>query len=108
MIKIFNQYISQALPLLLVEVIILVCSLYLGAIIRFDGNSDLSSLTLGNLFLPACVFALMMELTLRAFGMSQYHLREDFRKSVFRPMPSLALGFGIKWWILIHHFQRKI
>ena len=96
MIKIFNHYISKAQSvLLLVEVIILVSSVYLGATIRFVDNHYLSSQKFENFFISACVFALVMVFSMSAFGMYQYDFREDFRKTTLRLMPSLVLGFGI-------------
>ena len=96
MIKIFNHYISKSqFLLLLVEVIILVSSVYLGAVIRFVDSNYLSSPKFENFFLSACVFALVMVLSMSAFGMYQYDFREDFRKITLRLMPSLVLGFGI-------------
>ena len=64
MIKIFNHYISKAQSiLLLVELIILVSSVYLGATIRFVDSTYLSSPKFGNFFISACVFALVMVLS---------------------------------------------
>ena len=63
MIKIFNHYISKVQSiLLLVEVIILVSSVYLGATIRFVDNHYLSSPKFGYFFISACVFASVMVL----------------------------------------------
>lgn len=96
MIKIYNHYISKALSfLLLVEVIILVSSVYLGATIRFVDGNYLSSPKFENFLLSACVFALVMVLSMSAFGMYQQNFKEDIRKIFLRLMPSLALGFGI-------------
>jgi hypothetical protein len=63
MIKIFDHYISKAQSvLLLVEVIILVSSVYLGATIRFIANNYLSPPKFGNFICSACVFASVMVL----------------------------------------------
>lgn len=96
MIKIYNHYISKAVSLLLlVEIIILISSVYLGGAIRFVDSGYLSSPQFDNYFLSACVFALVMVLSMSAFGMYQQNFKEDIRKTFLRLMPSLALGFSI-------------
>ena len=96
MIKISNHYISKIVfALLLVEFLVLVASVYLGTAIRFFGFDYISSQKFENVFLWACVFALVMVFSMSAFGMYQYNFKEDFRKIFLRLMPSLALGFGI-------------
>ena len=63
MMKLFDHYISKAQSvLLLVEVIILVSSVYLGATIRFVDSHYLSSQKFENFFISACVFASVMVL----------------------------------------------
>lgn len=95
MIKIYNHHISKVLPiLLLAEFLVLVASVYLGSAIRFD-NVKFSSPKLENFFTSACVFAAVMVFSMSVLGMYQYNLKEDFRKTILRLMPSLALGFGI-------------
>ena len=60
---IFNHDISKAQSVLfLVEIIILVSSVYLGTMIRFADNRYLSSPNFGNFFISACVFASVMVL----------------------------------------------
>lgn len=96
MIKVYNHYISKVLSvLLLAEFFVLVASVYFGAAIRFNDNSQFSPPRLENFFISACAFALVMVFSMSALGMYQHNLKEDFRKTILRLMPSLALGFGI-------------
>jgi hypothetical protein len=63
MMKILNHYISKVRSiLLLVEIIILVSAVYLGAAIRFVDNHYLSSPKFGNFLSLARVFASVMAL----------------------------------------------
>lgn len=96
MIKIYNHYISKMVSvLLLVEVLVLVASVYLGTAIRFFNVNSFPSTHVENVFVWACVFALVMIFSMSALGMYQYNFKEDIRKIFLRLMPSLALGFGI-------------
>jgi len=96
MIRIGNHYISKvAFALIVSEFFVLVASVYVSAAIRFFGKIHLSSPTPDILFASACVFAVGMIFSMSVFGMYQYNYREDFRKTILRLMPSLALGFGI-------------
>lgn len=92
MFKISNHYVSRTIfILLLVEVLILVASAYLGATIRFYPDSQ----KFDHFFLSACVFALVMVFSMSALGMYQNNFVEDLRNTLLRLMPSFALGFGI-------------
>lgn len=92
MFKISNHYVSRTVfILLLVEIFILVSSVYLGATIRFYPEHQ----KLDNFFLPACVFALVMVFSMSALGMYQHNFVEDLRNTFLRLMPSFALGLGI-------------
>lgn len=92
MFKISNHYISRTVfVLLLVEIGILVASVYLGVAIRFYPEHT----KLDNFFLPACVFAFVMVFSMSALGMYQNNFLEDLRNTLLRLMPSFALGFGI-------------
>jgi len=92
MFKISNHYVSRTVfILLLVEIIILVASVYLGATIRFYPEPR----KLDNFFLSACVFALVMVFSMSALGMYQHNFVEDLRNTFLRLMPSFALGLGI-------------
>ena len=100
MIRIYNHYISKMVSvLLLVEIVVLVASVYLGTAIRFFNvnysSTSQHSQQLDNVFLWACVFALVMVFSMSALGMYQYNFKEDLRKIFLRLMPSLALGFCI-------------
>ncbi len=92
MFKISNHYVSRTVfILLLVEISILVASVYLGATIRFYPESQ----QFDHFFLSACVFALVMVFSMSALGMYQNNFVEDLRNTLLRLMPSFALGFGI-------------
>lgn len=92
MFKISNHYVSRTVfILLLVEIFILVSSVYLGATIRFYPEPR----KLDNFFLSACVFALVMVFSMSALGMYQHNFVEDLRNTFLRLMPSFALGLGI-------------
>ena len=96
MIRIYNHYISKiVLILFLLETLILLASVYLGATIRFVNSNYPYAHKIDNFFLSACVFTLVMVFSMSALGMYQYNFKEDIRKIVLRLMPSLALGFGI-------------
>jgi sugar transferase (PEP-CTERM system associated) len=96
MIKINNHYISKTLSVLIIaEFLALVASVYFAAVIRFIDEIKFSSPKFENFFASACTFALVMLFSMSAFGMYQHNYKEDFRKTILRLMPSLALGFGI-------------
>ncbi|MGC2456551.1 MAG: TIGR03013 family XrtA/PEP-CTERM system glycosyltransferase [Gallionellaceae bacterium] len=96
MIRIYNHYISKiVLILFLLETLILLASVYLGATIRFVNSNYPYAHKIENFFLSACVFTLVMVFSMSALGMYQYNFKEDLRRIVLRLMPSLALGFGI-------------
>jgi sugar transferase (PEP-CTERM system associated) len=92
MFKFSNHYVSRiTFFLLLVETLILVASVYLGATIRFYPDP----FKLDNTFLSACAFALVMLFSMSALGMYQFNFVEDLRNTFLRLMPSFALGLGI-------------
>lgn len=96
MIRIYNHYVSKIVSaLLLVEFIVLVGSVYLGAMLRFFDSEYLSSSKFENFFLSACIFALVMVFSMSALGMYQHDFKVDIRETLLRLMPSLLLGFGI-------------
>lgn len=96
MIKISNHYISKVISaLLFAELLLLGASVYLGAGIRYVSDINLSSPNFDNSFASACIFALVMVFSMSAFGMYQHNLKEGYRNTILRLMPSLALGFFI-------------
>ena len=109
MFKIYNHYVSRTVfTLLLIEILILMGSVYLGVIIRFYPDSQ----KLGNFFLPSCVFAFVMVFSMGALGMYQHNFAEDLRNTFLRLMPSFALGLGIItlvfYWVPDLYFGRGI
>ncbi len=96
MIKVYNHYISKDVTLLLfTELCVLVGSVYLAAAIRLRDNFSVFLPRFENFFASACVFALAMVFSMSAFGMYQHSYKEDYRTTVLRLMPALALGFAI-------------
>jgi sugar transferase (PEP-CTERM system associated) len=92
MFKISNHYVSRSVFfLVLVDVLVLVASVYMGAAIRFYPESYKPD----NFFLSACMFALVMVFSMSALGMYQNNFAEDLRNTFLRLMSSFALGFGI-------------
>lgn len=96
MFKIYNHYISKiVLAQLLVEILVLMAAVYLGTAARFFSFDYISSPKFEYVFLWAFIFAMVMVFSMSALGMYQYNFKEDFRKTLLRLMPSLALGFCI-------------
>ncbi|HCY63330.1 MAG TPA: sugar transferase [Oxalobacteraceae bacterium] len=96
MLRISNHHVSKIISVLfLLEVLILLVSVYLGIAIRFrDGMIGLS-LSFDRIILPASAFAVTMLFSMSALGMYQLKYREGFRNTLLRLMPAFALGFGI-------------
>lgn len=96
MLRIYNHYISKIVFILfLLEILILLASVYLGAAIRFVNSNYPYAQKIENFFLSACIFTLVMIFSMSALGMYQYNFKEDARKIFLRLMPSLGLGFCI-------------
>jgi sugar transferase (PEP-CTERM system associated) len=96
MLRISNHHVSKIISVLfLVEVFILLMSVYLGIRLRFhDGWGGISQ-PLEKLALPAAAFTLTMLFSMSALGMYQLKYREGIRNTLLRLMPAFALGFGI-------------
>ena len=94
--KISNHYVSKIVAVLfLVETLVLIASVYLGAAIRFLDSNAPSFVKIENFFLTACVFAWVMVFSMSALGMYKHNYSEDIKNTFLRLMPSFALGFGI-------------
>ena len=94
--RISNHYVSKIVSiLLLVETLVFIASVYLGAAIRFFDSNFPNFVKMENFLLTACAFALVMVFSMSAFGMYKHNYREDIRNTFLRLMPSFALGFGI-------------
>lgn len=96
MLRISNHHVSKIISVLfLLEVLILLVSVYLGIAIRFrDGMIGLS-MSFDRIILPATAFAGTMLFSMSALGMYQLKYREGLRNTLLRLMPAFALGFGI-------------
>src|SRR4051812_7751586 len=96
MLRISNHFVSKLVSaLLLIEVLVLLASAYLGAAFRFmDGTLPFSP-KFGNFSWSALAFAFAMIFSMSALGMYQINFREGFRNTFLRLMPSCALGFII-------------
>ena len=96
MLRIFNHSVSKVVSgLLLVELLILLASVYIGASVRFlDGSYPFSDQH-GNFLLTAVSYTGAMLFSMSALGMYKLNFREGFRDTFLRLMPACALSFGI-------------
>jgi sugar transferase (PEP-CTERM system associated) len=70
-------------------------SVYFGTKLRFlEGGAPVSS-QVEHFFESACAFTAILAFSMSALGMYQVDLKEDFRNTFLRLMPSFALGFCI-------------
>lgn len=94
MIRIFNHYVSKmAFILLLLELVMLLVSASVASAIWVsDGHGHFRT---DNLYLSSLTFALVIIFSMSALGMYQHSSREGMRTTLFRIMPSFALGFGL-------------
>ncbi|HJV76305.1 MAG TPA: TIGR03013 family XrtA/PEP-CTERM system glycosyltransferase [Noviherbaspirillum sp.] len=96
MVKIFNHYVSKLVSaLLLIEIFLLIASMYLGRAVRFLDSSRLPPDQFENFFASASAFALVMVFSMSAFGMYQLERKPSTANTFLRLMPSVALGFCI-------------
>ncbi len=96
MLRISNHHVSKIISVLfLVEVFILIMSVYVGTGIRFHYQSAGLSVPFDKFLLPACAFAATMLFSMGALGMYQLKYREGLRNTLLRLMPAFAMGFGI-------------
>ncbi|MGH8544427.1 MAG: nucleoside-diphosphate sugar epimerase/dehydratase, partial [Gammaproteobacteria bacterium] len=92
-VRIFRHFIRLELfMLMVVEVLILVLTLYAGALLRFAGEFATATETIGSLLPRALVFAVLMELGMAAMGMYAPSQREGLRGTLFRLVVGLMLG----------------
>ncbi len=94
MIRIFNHYVSKmAFILLFLEVVVLLAlASVASAIWVADGEGNFRPV---NLYLSSLTFALVIVFSMSALGMYQHSAREGLRTTLFRIMPSFALGFAL-------------
>jgi len=95
-LRIFNHSVSKVVSgLLLLDLLILLASAYMGAALRFlDGSYPFSSQH-SNFFLIAVAYAAAMLFSMSALGMYKLNFREGFRDTFLRLMPACALSFAI-------------
>jgi len=93
-IRIFNHYVSKmAFILLLVELVMLLASVSVASAIWVsDGQGHFRA---ENLYVSSLTFALVIIFSMSALGMYQHGSREGMRTTLFRIMPSFALGFAL-------------
>ena len=94
MIRIFNHYVSKmAFILLLLELVMLLASASVASAIWVsDGQGHFRP---DNLYLSSLTFALVIIFSMSALGMYQHSSKEGLRTTLFRIMPSFALGFAL-------------
>ncbi len=96
MIRVYNHYISRFTVLLIsIEICLLMIIFFLGVGIRFH-YLETSFIDLLFSQLPgAIVFTLVMIACIAAMGMYQLDSKLDIESTLWRLMPSLAIGFAI-------------
>lgn len=96
MLKIANHHISRITVILLfLETTSAIAALYLGATIElWKSNTALNSIS-ANFFFAAVIFALSIIFSMNVFGMYHLNVRERFRETLLRLMPSFALAVGV-------------
>lgn len=94
MIRIFNHYVSKmAFILLLLELVMLLATVSVASAIWVsDGQGHFRTT---NLYISSLTFALVIIFSMSALGMYQHSAREGMRTTLFRIMPSFALGFAL-------------
>ena len=94
MIRIFNHYVSKmAFILLLLELVMLLGTVSVASAIWVsDGHGHFRT---ANLYVSSLTFALVIIFSMSALGMYQHSAREGLRTTLFRIMPSFALGFAL-------------
>lgn len=96
MLRIFNHAVSKVVSgLLLLELLILLASAYIGTALRFVGSTFPFTVHQDNFFLIAVTYAAAMLFSMSALGMYKLNFREGFRTTFLRLMPACALSFGI-------------
>ena len=98
MIRIFSHYVSKtAFILLLLEISILLTSAALVSMLWLADSRAIVGI--GQVYLPAALFALVIVLSMSALGMYRHGSRddahEDMRNTVLRIVPAFALGFAV-------------
>lgn len=95
MLRIFNHSVSKVVSgLVLVELIILLAAVYVGAAVRFVTGHFPFAGEHKIFFLTALTYAGAMLFSMSALGMYKLNFREGFRDTFLRLMPASALSFA--------------
>ena len=96
MYKIYNHYVNKTRFLLfIVEFLVLMAAVFLGASIRFADPIMPTSSQFADLLPEAGVFAIIMSSCMLALGLYQLEFKEDFRHIFLRLMPPFILGLAL-------------
>ncbi|MEQ1602631.1 MAG: TIGR03013 family PEP-CTERM/XrtA system glycosyltransferase [Methylophilaceae bacterium] len=96
MYRIYNHYVDKTrFILFIVELLVLLASVYLGASVRFFDPIMPTSNQFIALLPEAGVFAIVMASSMLALGMYQLEFKEDIRHIFLRLMPPFVLGLGL-------------
>lgn len=96
MLRIANHYVSRLTSILLMlEFIVSVGAVYLGASLRLIGSAETFQSVNQQFFLTACVIGLIIVFSMAVLGMYQISSRESIRKIFLRLMPSLVLALAL-------------
>ncbi len=94
MVRLFKHYVPHSFLILgVIEVVILVSSIYLGASLRFAGE-DQPLRAVGPLLPKALLFALVMISVMTAVGLYKSNLRDGVAGMLLRIGISIVLGFA--------------
>lgn len=94
MVRIFKHYVPHSFLMLgAIEVIILMSSIYLGALLRFSGE-DQPLQAVGPLLPKALIFALVMISVMTAVGLYKSNLRDGIAGMLLRIGISILLGLA--------------
>ncbi len=92
-VRIFRHYIRLPfLILLVVELIVFVAAIYVGAELRFSGNADVIERSVGSIVNKAMIFSFIMIASMGAMGLYKPHLREGLSGSFLRISASFFIG----------------
>ena len=93
MYRVHRHYVPKIYVFLFVlELGVLVLSVYLGAFLRFGENSEVAWVSYGELFIRAILFAVVVMICIIGMGLYQRHMRADKKELVWRVCVSFLLG----------------
>lgn len=96
MIRVFRHFIPKLVSVLVcIEIIITICSLYLGAALHRLERDGFFSVDHDMLLASAILVAAMIALSMSALGMYHIDVQRGMKKIAFQLVPSLLLGVGI-------------